>query len=958
MRGPIVAILFTAASLMASDGPAKISDLVHTKWSGGDLPFGAVLDLAQTKDGPLWLATDQGLFSFDGVRFTRFEPLSGTRIRHMLATRDGSLWIVFRSGRVSRLSGGNVTTFSSQELPPTNGVAEDTDGSMVAATGPAGLFRFRDGHWRNASEALQHFTEISLEVWFDRDGTLWLVTEARILKLPRGAKYFFDPGVAVGVTLTRQRVLAQSSDGTVWFAGRPSTRPISPGASGKEVNSRSNAVMVDRHGALWIAGENDGLRRVAAREPIADQKIAALDANPENFTTEQGLSGNRVYCLLEDREGEVWAGTDVGLDRFQEGVSHRVDVLEKNLITNVTALHDGGILVRMAGYPLQRIRPDGNIETLPISPPASLPCEDADGAIWLVNLGRVGLWTGSRISYPPQIVTSAVARLACGYGDVWIRDIHGIVRFSAGKAERISGPRAPAEVLFAVGPGVMWTAYANGRVSVYDNGSIRQYGPAEGLSGGAIRSIVKGANGDLWLAGEGGLARFRDGRFQQADVAAGLQLDQVMLGDDGSIWLSGGGRLMTLDVREFDHAVSNPGYRPVLTHYGTNDGITGAVKFIVTSGKRIWVASSEGLCYLNLDAHPARNPLPPPVRIETVKADGKIMTASQGMVVPKLTHNLQFDYTAFSFIAPEKVQFRYKLEGVDGDWQDPGARRQAYYDDPSPGKHRFLVKASNNDGVWNDVGASLDFIVAPVYYQTRWFQAICLLAAGALTWMLYRLRLRRMSVRMNLLYNERLAERTRIARDLHDTLLQSLAGVSLQLHGISKTAAMAPEKTAAQIDKIREQVDAAFREARSKVYNLRSSDSEKQELAEALSEFIERVGPVATARYTLNVTGEPVAWAPANQEELLRIAQEAAHNAARHAGAKEIRIELAYSGKSLKLSVSDDGRGFHLEEGLAKTGHWGLKNMQERAAHLAGKCTITSAPGKGTKVEVHVPLTQ
>jgi signal transduction histidine kinase len=238
----------------------------------------------------------------------------------------------------------------------------------------------------------------------------------------------------------------------------------------------------------------------------------------------------------------------------------------------------------------------------------------------------------------------------------------------------------------------------------------------------------------------------------------------------------------------------------------------------------------------------------------------------------------------------------------------------------------------------------------------RWFQALCVLAAGAFIRVLYRFRLRQMSARVNLLYNERLAERTRIARDLHDTLLQSLAGVSLQLHGISKTAATAPEKTPSQVDKIRQQVDAAFREARLKVYNLRAPALEGQGLTAALSEFMEGLRLSGTARPLLHVTGEPVACAPEIEEELLRIAQEAANNANRHASAKEIRIELAYRGRSLNLSISDDGRGFHVEEGLAKDGHWGLRNIRERAAHLAGKCTITSAPGNGTKVEVHVPL--
>jgi signal transduction histidine kinase/ligand-binding sensor domain-containing protein len=958
MRGPIIAFLLMAASLTASDRPAKIADLVHTKWSGGDIPFGAVMDLAQTKDGPLWLATDQGLFGFDGVRFTRFEPLSRTRIRHLVATRDGSLWVVFRTGRVSRLSGGKVTTFPLEELAQTNAIAEDGNGSIVAATVNGGLARFRDGHWHDGGGTLHHSGKLSLEVWFDRDGVLWLATEAQLFKFPRGANYFSDTGLPAHLTMARQHVFAQSPDGTVWFADRLSTRPVSPILARSEVNVFSNAVMVDRQGSLWVASWGEGLQRVPVLASIVNKKAAGVDAKPEKFTMRDGLSGSRVFCLLEDREGNVWAGTDAGLDRFSEGDFHRVRVSDTDRIAGLSKLSDGGVLVQMSSQPkLQRIEPDGRVETLHLPLPAFSTCEDTDGTIWVGTSTGFGKWTGHGISYPLQKGQSSVVDLGCGYGDVWMRSLpRGVMRFSAGEAAIVPGLRLPAIVIFPNGPGVVWATYPNGRISVYDNGALREYGLTDGLTGGAIQRIVKAVGGELWLAGEGGLARFRNGRFERADIAEGLQLQGEALGDDGYLWLSGGGRLMKMDVREFDRAVANPGYRPILTHYGAHDGITGVIKFITRSGKRIWVASSEGVWYLNLDPHPTKNPSPPPVQIETVGADGKIMTASQGITLPKLIHSLQIDYTAFSMLNPEQVHFRYKLEGVDKDWQDPGTRRQAYYNDPSPGKHRFLVQARNRDGVWNEAGASLDFTVAPVYYQMRWVQALCVFGVGALLWVLYRLRLRQMSARVNLLYDERLAERTRIARDLHDTLLQSLAGVSLQLHGISKTAASAPEKTPSQVDRIRQQVDAAFREARLKVYNLRSPALEGQGLAEALGEFMECLRPAATARSILRITGEPVACTPEIEEELLRIAQEAANNANRHAGATEIRVEVEYRGSFLKLSICDDGRGFHVKEGLAKSGHWGLKNMQERAAHLAGKCTITSAPGNGTKVEVHVPL--
>jgi signal transduction histidine kinase len=251
--------------------------------------------------------------------------------------------------------------------------------------------------------------------------------------------------------------------------------------------------------------------------------------------------------------------------------------------------------------------------------------------------------------------------------------------------------------------------------------------------------------------------------------------------------------------------------------------------------------------------------------------------------------------------------------------------------------------ACNNDGVWNEAGAAWNFSIVPAHCQTIWFQGLCVLAAAGLAWLLYRLRLRQITARLNLLYHERLGERGRIARDLHDSLLQSLTGVSLQLHGIQKHAAAAPEKTIALIEHVREQVDSSFREVRLKIWNLRSPEFEGQELAATLREFTERIGSATTARCCFTVSGQPRPCPPEVEEELLRIAQKAINNAGRHAQANEIQIALEYGVSSMMLSISDDGRGFDLDQGYRKSGHWGLKNMQERAAQIRGKCTVTTA---------------
>jgi signal transduction histidine kinase len=324
--------------------------------------------------------------------------------------------------------------------------------------------------------------------------------------------------------------------------------------------------------------------------------------------------------------------------------------------------------------------------------------------------------------------------------------------------------------------------------------------------------------------------------------------------------------------------------------------------------------------------------------------------------LPQHATLLRIGYSVLSFSIPERVTSRYRLLGFDTEWQDGGSRVEARFNNLGPGQYTFQAMARNNDGIWNEAGASLHFSIEPAFYQTVWFQLLYPAVGSILIWMLYRLRLRQMTFRVQLRYGERLAERTRIARELHDTLLQSLVGVSLQLDGIVKQAASHPERFVGLVKEVRERVDECFLEARAKVWTLRSTSLEGPGLAPTLREFCERIRPLTSASCEFRLMGEPHALAPELEEELLRIAQEAVHNATRHARANRILVTLEYARKLLVLTVSDDGLGFNPEEGLSKTDHWGLKNMQERAAQIRAKYALTSAIGKGTQVEVRAAL--
>jgi signal transduction histidine kinase/ligand-binding sensor domain-containing protein len=960
----LILFLVAATPLKALDPHATIRDLVHTKWSGGETPFSAVHGLAQTRDGALWLATTQGLFRFDGVRFSRMDALSQTSIRNLLATRDGSLWVVFNSGTVSRLFAGNITTFSAQELPKANMLTEDRGGSLLAATANGGLARFRNGRWQEIARALHHLAKRSHYVWFDREGFLWLETEDRLLELPVGADRFTDPGIPVRPTIVVRQPMAQAPDGTIWFADADSVRSVSPNRAHIEVKVEVNAVMVDRQGPIWLGSFGDGLWRVPVPTPDGKKIVISGDPEVEKFTMKEGLSGNQVNCVMEDREGDIWVGTDLGLDRFRNSVFHRVNFPDADRIASMwDSSSDGGIVIQTAAPPtkLEHIAADGNIAVLSVPGPNVTVCYEEDGTVWVGTAAGVGKWTGRGISYYLRLRNAAVERLGCGYGDIWIASpTEGVMRFSSEKLMSMPQLRSNVSGFYPMGPGAVWIAYPDGRVSVYDNGAIREYGNKDGVPEGAIVDIVGKPGGELWLASERGLARFKGNHFQSVDLVPGLQLEGVRPGESGFLWIRAGKELIRMAIREFDRAVANPGYKPRFERYGSLDGIPGVIKMGAVSPHRNWLATSEGLGYLNIDT--PKNTVPPPVQIEALIADGKTIPASQGIVVPKLTHNLQIDYTAFSLTIPERVQFRYKLEGVDKEWQDRGTRRQAYYTDLAPKKYRFLVKACNNDGVWNEQGAALDFSVDPAYYQTHWFQAGDVAIFLVSLWGLYQLRLRQIARQFSGRLEERIAERTRIARELHDTLLQSFQGSLFEFQAAQKLLSRRPEEASRTLDQAIRSAKAAISEGRDAIHELREGSASRGDLAQLLRAAGHECSEAqvlndGSAAFHVSVEGPPQDLSPVLQDELYRIGRELLRNAFSHARAKVIEVEIRYSHKELSLRVRDDGIGIeaNLIHAGARPGHWGLHGVRERATLASAKLEIWSQAGAGTEVQISVP---
>jgi signal transduction histidine kinase len=406
--------------------------------------------------------------------------------------------------------------------------------------------------------------------------------------------------------------------------------------------------------------------------------------------------------------------------------------------------------------------------------------------------------------------------------------------------------------------------------------------------------------------------------------------------------------------------LDNPSYRVKYRIFDSFDGLPGTFAIALTSTRaiqgtdgRLWFISSHGIVWIDR-ANMSRNALPPPVLIRSVKANGRQSGSLANLVLPPRTTDLQIGYTGLSLSVPERVRFRYRLQGVDTDWQDAGTRREAIYTRLGPGDYHFRVIACNNDGVWNEQGAALDFSIAPAWYQTTFFRVSCLAVSLLLLWPLYRRHLQQVERRFNIGLEARVNERTRIARELHDTLLQSFQGLMLRFQLVED---LLPEgKAKDQLEQTLQRADQAIREGRRAVYDLRSSTAARTDLAQAVRSLAEEFATENSAEFHMVVEGAARDLNPIIPDELYLITREALRNAFSHAHAHHIEVEITYGERAFRLRIRDDGEGIPtqiLEEG--RPGHYGLPGMRERAKQVGGKLDFWSRAGAGTEIELSIP---
>lgn len=985
MPAGIIACLL---QLAAGDSalPRPITELVHTTWTAKEGAPTEIWALAQGADGYLWIGSTSGLVRFDGVRFVPFTPIPGDTlptggVRRLLTGRDGSLWIGWRSAALSRLRDGRLTTWDGKgDLPAVFDVTESSTGVMVAAT-KRGLFRFDGEQWTDVGTGWGFPAGRSQTVWFDRDDGLWVGSPAKMFYLPLGGTRLLDPGMAISYADT-QADFAQDRAGTTWMSEMyrsAHTMPrVGETAPLGEIMVNAWTLLVDRKGTLWVGSLGSGLRRVLDPTQVRARKVDPLSPSIEHFSVRDGLLSEMVLALAEDDEGNVWVGSARGLERFREGAFSPIVTPGSVRPRVLFATSDSAIWSTAYTMPgIYRISPHlrGTFDSTMIWQPANL-FEDARGVIWSAGGGSIFKVVKDRFVPIPMRAQDSIANIidivVDEAGTPWVYEgEHGLMRLDHDSLLLVAAfPRWNSNASLTLDrQGRFWIAMYD-RVSLYDHGHSQSFRSGDGNAPLAINGLFEDHRGSIWVNGEAGLSRFEQREFRTLSPSQGVpgrSIYSVAIDGSGAWWLATPRGVLRLPPGEADRAMTDSTHVLQYRSFGLEDGIPGSITSGVwgalvkhSADGRIWVAGDLGIGSLDPRRLPAD--APPPVRLESMRVNDREQVAVTGAVIDPLPGEVQIDYSARTLSLPERVQFRYWLSGEDDGWREVGTRRRAYYTGLQPGAYTFTVASGTADGVWNETTAAFTFHVLPAWYQTLWFRALMLLAIGGciagLAVLLQRGRHQRAQQALKGRYEATLAERSRIAQDLHDTLLQGFAGVSMQLKVAERSLPDAPDVAAETLMHVQRLTRETLREARERVLDLHEPDLGVDDVAGALESSGRGLIATTGIAFVVTTTGDRARVPRPVEIAALRIGREAIANAVKHAEATRIDAVVHFEPARLTLEIHDNGRGLgpHQGEPAQRDGHLGLSGMRNRAREMGGSCEVCTGAAGGTAVTVQLPI--
>lgn len=983
LRGLLVAALLRPALAVAVNPDWLISQYMHTAWRVQEGVIGGDIDgITQTTDGYIWIGTNSGVVRFDGVRFLSWNPPGAelaTDVETLAGTRDGSLWIVTTGPErfLWRVKDGKTTRYPIP-IARYNAILEDRNGVIWLARsrardGRGGLCRLENAALRCFGQADGFPSAYAETLTVDSSGDIWAGSSAILTHWKASAPQSYAPAaLQKSEGLGDIYALAGASDGSIWV-GTAHRGPgmglqhlvhdvwspfVVPGFDSSTLDV--SALDLDSNGDLWIGTFMQGLYRIHG-------------LRVDHFDSAAGLSSNGVQQILEDHEGNIWVTTTGGMDCFKNAKVMTYTMregLSADFAASVVASRDGTVWIGNHEA-LDSLR-DGRLSS--ISKKSGLPglrvtslLEDHDGGLWVGVDDGLYFYEHGRfrpIVRPNGKPTGIVQEMTQDVdGDVWVqvttqpallRIRHKVI---IGE-ELISGHR-----IFSMLPrpeGGLWLGIDHGTLALYHLGHLEIVGHSDSIKSG-IQELQVDSKGTLYGSSVDGLIGWRAGKTQMLTNKNGLPcrgIDSFLLDQKQGLWVYADCGLFSISSDELQRWWAHADAAVKYTLFDSFDGARPSFATFRPLASRspdgkLWFVSDSVLQVID-PAHVQWNNLPPPVHIEEVIADRKVRSGEKGLQLPALTREIEIDYTALSYVAPGKVHFRYRLEGHDPEWHDAGTRRQAFYNDLHPGRYRFVVMASNNDGVWNQSGDSLEFTLAPAFYQTIWFHGILVLSAFGLIYLIHVMWVRHATGRLRARLEERQEERERIARELHDTLIQSVDGLMIYLQ-----AAIDEEDRARSQEMLIEALDRAdevLAEGRERVRSLRTEAMLSHELSDEFAEYGRARAREKGIEFSIRVIGNTRALDPIVRDEIFPIGREALANAFQHSGATSIELELLYDQKKFQLSIRDNGSGIErdiLDRG--KAGHWGLRGMSERAARISAQLRIVSKPRKGTEVVVTIP---
>jgi ligand-binding sensor domain-containing protein/signal transduction histidine kinase len=964
-------------TVYAIDPERAVSQYVHDQWGTEQgFPKGPVYAITQTRDGYLWIGTDAGLIRFDGWTFRAVKDDSGAftigSVLGLTAADDGCLWVRSQDLTILRYCNGvfERPSFASDYMN-VSAMNRTTKGELLMAKMEEGAFAFRNGSLRLLASAEDLPRSPVTALAQTPNGDVWMGTrDAGLFRMSGGNAL----SIRQGLPDLKVNCLLPAGDRDLWIGtdngiARWNGTQLTPANIPTALNRFQALVMTrDRDGNIWIGTDSQGLLRLNSRG-LAAHKEADMPL-PQAVT-----------ALFEDREGDLWIGHADGIERLRDSAFVTYSNPE-GLPTDgsnpvfVDAENRMWFPPVSGGLWWVKDEKHGRINNDGLDRDIVYTIAGDKGAIW-VGRQRGGL---TRLSTDTDSITAKTYTQADGLaqnsvysvylsrdGTVWAGTLSGGVsmlrdgRFTTFAVANGLASNTVVSMLES-SDGTMWFATPSG-LSALAKGRWHTYTPRNGLPSDNVDCLFEDSKGVLWVGTESGLAFLNSGTFQTPLQSPGLLQAQILgLAEDkyGWLWVTTSDHVLRVNRDKLWRGVLGEGD---LREYGLADGLRGVqgVKrhksVIADSEGRIWISLNRGISVVD-PPRLTRNSAPAIVHIQGMSTDGVSVPLRSEVRVPGGHQRITFAYSGLSLSVPDRVRYRYQLEGFDRGWSDAGPGREAVYTNLPPGRYRFHVMATNPDGIWSTDEAAVAFVVDPLFWQTWWFRLGVLLVFMALMLAIYRIRLRQATKQINVRFQERLDERTRIAQELHDTLLQGFLSVSMQVH---VAADRLPDDSSVKpaLKRALDLMGQVIEEGRNAVRGLRSSHSASLDLENAFSQIQQELANVDRAEevnFRIIVDGEQRPLHPVLRDEVYRIGREALINAFRHARANKIELELRYSSKGLCMLVRDDGCG--IDSAVLQTGrdgHWGLSGMRERADRIGAQLHVMSSASAGTEIELSIP---